>query len=316
MRILLTLTTLLLAGFAQAFPLTIEHKFGTTVIEEQPERVATVDYNGVDNLLALDVQPVAIRYWYGDNERGIWPWAQPHLTGTPEVLKGDLNYEQIAAANPDVILAIWSGITQDDYEKLSKIAPVVAVPEGMGDYAMPWHQQALTVGRVLGKETQAQALVDSIRTQLADIAAKHPQWQGKTVAIANRWQDAVGAYTSNDIRPLLMAELGFKTPQVIDDAIEANEFWVTFSMEDLSPIDTDLLMWVTSSNDFSNIMDIPARPYLNVVSEGREVFLGTDVTGAFSFASLLSLPYAFEQMVPMIETALDGNPDTLADARQ
>lgn len=316
MRKLLAMATFLVAGLTQAFPLTIEHKFGTTVIEEAPERVATVDFNGADNLLALGVQPVVIRYWYGDYPEVVWPWAQDALTTQPEVLKGDLNFEQIAAANPDVILAIWSGITREDYDKLSKIAPVVAVPESTGDYAMSWDEQALTAGRVLGKEAEAQAKVNAIRAQLADIAKAHPGWDGKTIAIANRWQDAVGAYTSNDIRPLLMSELGFVTPKAIDDAIDTNEFWVTFSMEDLSAIDTDLLLWVTSTDDFSNILDVPARPYLNVVKENREVFLGTEVTGAFSFASLLSLSYAFDKMVPMIEAALDGNPDTIADARR
>jgi iron complex transport system substrate-binding protein len=85
--------TVILASFAHTFPLSIEHKFGTTVIEQQPVRVASVDYNGVDNLLALGIQPVAIRYWYGEDEMGVWSWAKPKLTKTPEVLKGDLNYE-------------------------------------------------------------------------------------------------------------------------------------------------------------------------------------------------------------------------------
>jgi iron complex transport system substrate-binding protein len=300
-----------MAGVTFAFPLTIEHKYGTTVIEKKPERVATVDYNGVDNLLALGIQPVAIRYWYGEDELGVWSWAKPKLMSTPALLKGDLNYEQIAATHPDVIIAIWSGITKDDYDKLSKIAPVVAVPEGTGDYSMPWDEQALTVGKVVGKEHEAQNLIDGIRQKLSDIAAAHPQWANKTVAIANRWQDSVGAYTSFDIRPLLMAELGFRTPKAIDAAIDANEFWVTFSMEDLSPIDADILMWVTSTDDFTTILEIPARPFLTVVKQEREIFLGAEVTGAFSFASLLSLDYAFEKMIPMIESALGESSGTV-----
>lgn len=315
-KYLLAALMLASSALAMAFPVTFEHKFGTTVIEAQPERVATVDFNGADNILALGVQPVAIRYWYGDYEEVVWPWAHEALTSQPEILKGDVNFEQIADSNPDVIIAIWSGISQEDYDKLSKIAPVVAVPEGMGDYAMPWDQQALTVGKVLGKEAQAQAQIDAISAQLADYAEAHPQWQGKTLAIANRWNDNVGAYTSNDIRPLLMAQMGFSTPEAINNAIDGNEFWVEFSMENLEPIDADLLMWVTSSNDFSNITSIPSYRFLDAVQDGREVFLGEEITGAFSFASLLSLPHAIDAMVPMIEAALDGNPDTHADARQ
>ena len=37
-----------------------------------------------------------------------------------------LDFEAISDANPDVILAAYSGITQEEYDILSEIAPVVA----------------------------------------------------------------------------------------------------------------------------------------------------------------------------------------------
>lgn len=64
---------------------------------------------------------------------------------TPQVLRGDLNFEQIARSEPDVIIVPWSGIDQDEYKQLSWIVPVV-VPEGTGDYAMPWDGRALLIG--------------------------------------------------------------------------------------------------------------------------------------------------------------------------
>lgn len=315
MRKLIALAAMAVSSLAMAFPVTFEHKFGTTVIEQQPERVGTVDYNGADNILALGFQPVFVRYWYGETDNGLWSWAQDSLTTEPVVIKGDIDFEAVANAKPDVIFAFWSGIDQSTYDKLSQIAPTIAVPAGMGDYAMPWDQQALTVGKALGKAAQAQAGIDSVKAKLAAYADQHPEWQGKTIAIGNRWNDNVGAYTSHDIRPLLMAEMGFTVPAAIDNAIDGNEFWVEFSMEDLSPMDADLLMWVTAANDFSNITEIPSHRFLNAVQEGREVFLGGQVTGAFSFASLLSLDYAIDAMVPMIEAALDGDASTHADAR-
>ena len=129
-------------ALAQDFPLTIDHKFGQTVIEAAPQRVASIDYNGADNLLALGVQPVMVRYWFGDYPRAVWPWAEALLTGTPEILKAELNFEQIAATDPDLIMAVYSGITAEDYAKLSEIAPVVTIPEGVGDYELGWQDQA------------------------------------------------------------------------------------------------------------------------------------------------------------------------------
>lgn len=305
----------LFSGALADYPLTIDHKFGTTLIENRPERVVTLDYNGADNLLALGVQPVAIRYWYGDYPKTVWPWAESLVEGDPEVLKGELNFEQIAATNPDVIIAVWSGISAEDYGRLSLIAPVVAVPEGMGDYAMPWDQQALTVGRVLGQEAEARSRVDQIKQQLSLAAQNNPDWQGKTIAVAAAWEGTVGAYTSQDIRPLLLGELGFVTPEEIDNRIEGNDFWVTFSLEDLRPLDTDVLVWISADGQYDWIQSLVARPFLDVVKEGREVFLGVEMTGAFSHATLLSLPYAIERLVPALEAALDGDPNTHADDR-
>ena len=303
---------------AQEFPLLIAHKFGTSVIPERPERVASLDYaGGADDLLALGVQPVTIRYWYGDYPRAVWPWADPLLEGEPAILKGDVNFEQIAEADPDVILAIASGITEADYEKLSLIAPVIAVPEGVSDYALPWDQRALLAGRAVGREKEAEERVSAIHQQMAEIAAAHPDWQGKTAVVAYAWGDAgtPGAYTSWDVRAQVLEDLGFVTPDAVDALVaDSHDFYTYLSPEDLSPLDADLLVWVTSDT-WDAVKGLKARPFLGATRDGRDVFVGPELTGAFSFASLLSLPYAIERMVPMIEAALDGDPETHADER-
>ncbi|WP_341213746.1 ABC transporter substrate-binding protein [uncultured Limimaricola sp.] len=317
LRLTTAISTIIgLAGpvFAQDYPVTIEHKFGTTVIEEAPERVASLDYAGADDLLALGVQPVIIRHWYGDYPRSVWPWAEPLLEGTPTILRGQIDFEAIAAAEPEVIVALWSGITAEEYERLSLIAPVVAVPEGVGDYALPWDERALLTGRAVGREAEAEARIAAVEAELQAAAEAHPGWAGKTAAVAYLWGGDLGAYTSNDVRPQLLAELGFETPQAIDDLIVGNEFAVGFSPEDLSPIDTDLLVWLPEEGNRQPILDLPARKFLDVAQEGGEIFLDEELTGAFSHASLLSIPYAVERIVPMIETALDGDPVTSADA--
>lgn len=317
MQKILLASLLLSSSLAFAFPITIEHKFGTTVIEQQPERVASVDYNGADNLLALGVQPVAIRYWYGDYPRAVWPWAEELLSTEPAILKGDLNFEQIAATNPDLIIALWSGIDEQAYQKLSLIAPVVAVPEGVGDYSLPWDQLALTAGKAVGLAQEAEQQVTAIKQQLAEVAAAHPDWQGKTASVAFAWSSGnPGVYNAQDIRPLLLSQMGFRTTDAVDAlADSASAFALQLSAEDLSPIDGDLIIWVSTDPSFASIRELSARPFLKAVKEGREVFTNPLLGSAFSHASLLSLPYAIDRLVPMIQTALDGDPGTHADDR-
>ena len=58
-----------------AFPVTLEHKYGSTTIDAAPERVISVGYSEQDPLLALGVAPIAIRDWFGDQPFGVWPWS-------------------------------------------------------------------------------------------------------------------------------------------------------------------------------------------------------------------------------------------------
>src|SRR5687768_11793811 len=93
------------------FPVTIEHAFGETTIEERPERVVTVGLTDHDAVLALGVVPVGVTDWFGEQPHATWPWAQDELGDAEPEIVGDaatLNYESIAALEPDVILALYA----------------------------------------------------------------------------------------------------------------------------------------------------------------------------------------------------------------
>jgi iron complex transport system substrate-binding protein len=93
----------------EPFPLTVEHQYGSTTISAAPQRVLALGYTEQDFLLAPDVQPIAVRYWYGDETNAIFPWAQDKVVGeNPPVLNmpfGTLNYEAILALKPKRCLA-------------------------------------------------------------------------------------------------------------------------------------------------------------------------------------------------------------------
>lgn len=301
--------TLASPAFAQAFPVTIEHKFGSTTIPAKPTRVVSLGFSGHDDIIALGVVPVAIRWWYGDYPDGVWPWAQEGLKGEhPVQLKGDLNIEQIAALQPDVIIALSSGITEEQYGLLSQIAPTVANPPEYGDYGVPWDVSAHLTGVALGEAEKADAMIATINEQIAGVAAAHPDWAGKSAAVAFYWNDAPGAYRSIDPRAHLLEAFGFKTPEAINAAGAADAFFVSLSAEDLAPLDTDVLIWF---DEFENIDKLKLRTTLRAHQEGREIFSDDLLSGAFSHSTLLSLPYVLEHLVPLIELAVDGDPATV-----
>lgn len=66
-------------GTDAAFPVTINHKFGTTEIPEEPERVLSLRLQRPGSHPGPRRHPVAVRYWYGDQPDATWPWAQDEL---------------------------------------------------------------------------------------------------------------------------------------------------------------------------------------------------------------------------------------------
>lgn len=303
-------------AFAQEFPQVFEHKFGTTTLEAKPERIVTLSYSGIDHYLALGVIPVGVREWYGDYPNGAWPWAQDAL-GDASIIQipEEYTYEQIAALEPDVIEGLTAGMTAAQYAELSKIAPVVATEEQYGDFGTPWFVQTQTMGRIAGKAAEAKVLVEGINGRFADIVAAHPQWQGMTASVA--FADVKpGAFRSDDIRPMTLSQLGFVTPQAIDDAESEYGFYTEFSPEDLSLIDTDLLVWVSGDDDTARIKALTMRNRLKAHLEGREIVADKMLAGAFSYASPLSLGYLLDRMVPEIELAVDGDPATVVPSAE
>ena len=303
------------AGVA-AFPVTIEHKYGETVIDEAPERVVSVGFTDQDFLLALDVVPVGIRDWYGDQPYAVWPWAQDELgDAEPEVLSADeLNFEAVAALQPDLIVGVSSGMTADEYETLSAIAPTLAQSDEYVDYGVPWQAATRAIGQAVGKADRAEALVEEIEGRFADVRAEHPEFEGASGIVAFVMDaNEVGGYSDQDTRSRLLTDLGFEIPQEIID-LAGDSFYASFSGENIERLDADLVVWVAGNDEvLAQIRSSPLREALKAVTEGREVFLDVEIGGAAGFSSPLSLPYLLDDLVPRFAAAVDGDPATPAE---
>ena len=296
-----------------AFPVTIEHKYGETTIAAEPQRVVSVGFGEHDGLLALGVIPIAVRDWYGDQPDATWPWAQDELGDAhPVVLASDEeNFEQIAALEPDLIVGISSGMTQEQYDILSAIAPTVAQPGEYIDYGTPWDVALEITGRAVGRSAEAAQVIADTKQLFADAIAEHPEFAGATAAVTFFFEAQPGAYGSQDIRSRTLTDLGFTVPSEID-ALAGDAFFVSVSAEDLSVIDTDVVVWIGLGDDTTAaVRDLPTRPSTRMVQEGRELVADDLLSGAFSHASPLSLEYVIERLVPELALAVDGDPATV-----
>lgn len=303
---------------AGAFPVTIKHKYGETTIDGPTEKIVTVGLTDHDALLALGITPVATTEWFGKKPGAIWPWATDAFKASgedePEVL-GDsskVNFEGIASHRPDLILALYSGITKADYERLATIASTVAQPKDYVDYGIPWEELTRTVGSAVGKADEADELVKGVEAKFAEARSSHPEFSGASAVVATPYE-GIFVYGPEDPRGRLLTALGFELPPNLAEVTGA-EFGGDLSEEHVDLLDVDAIIWLDAkeADDYGG----PLYQSLPVHTEGREVHLSSfneTLGAATSFVSALSLPYLLDGLVPKLAAALDGDPATATE---
>lgn len=208
----------------QAAALTIKHDEGTATVKKNPQRVVAMDEEALGWLAALGVQNRVVgigstyfepqdiqggkikanvlrQGFYGrvglSNPAYIGSWTAPNL-------------EVMTALKPDLIVRLtWDG--NQNYDKLSRIAPTVGYQEGGPGF---WQKGLRDLAKVFGKQVEAEKVIK----QVADVnranakkllAAGTFRKYDKVVVVApfaggNNW-----VYTGVRLIPDLRA-LGFK----------------------------------------------------------------------------------------------------------
>jgi iron complex transport system substrate-binding protein len=295
------------APAAGRFPVTVEHRYGSTEITAAPQRVVALGYTDPDALLAVGVAPVGIVNWFNvppANNR--WTWEEAAYGGAvPEVVgeRDEYNLEKIAALQPDLIVAAYSGMTQEQYDRLSQIAKVVAQPTGVEPFAAPWQTLTLQVTRAVGQEEEGRRLVADVERRIADAKAAHPEWSNQTAVAAAYSAGQYFAFTSGDPKTDLLVQLGFTVPAELD-RMGANSGFAQVSAERVDLLNVDKLVWVLSTaGDEAELRARPEYANLPVAQQGRATVLLTEersrqIAAAFSYNSVMSIPYVLDQLVP------------------
>ena len=216
----------------------------------------------------------------------MWPWAADLLGDAgPEVLNTSdgLEFERIAALEPDLIVGTNAGLTEKDHELLSAIAPTVTSAEGSTQYFSPWQDQTLQIARALGREADGQALVDRSRRRT-------PRGQPPTgVGRADRDLLAGGPYDGqlyvypDGLEHRLPDRARFDlTPGLEEYAPDAGS-QAQISGENVHLLEADVVVWATESEDqFEELQDFATVSSLPAVREGRSVYTAETLAGAIT----------------------------------
>ncbi|MER7351850.1 iron-siderophore ABC transporter substrate-binding protein [Nonomuraea dietziae] len=303
------------AATGGAFPVTVEHAFGSTQITKAPQRVVSVGYTDDQAILAFGIKPVGMVDQY-PNPPGKtpdintqWPWVKDKWgDARPEVImsNGDAgpNYEKIAALRPDLIIAVYSEIDQAAYDRLSKIAPTVGRTKGEKEpFSAPWQDNAVHIAKALGKADEGAKLVQGIQDKLDAARKAHPEFASQTAVALSWYKDAVAPFTTTDVRGRLLTGLGFKGATEIDK-IADGKFYTVLSPERIDLIDVDRIFVINDQADQDALKKFALFDNLPAVKNGKVSYLldseGPAIGAALSQGTLLSLPYAIDELVKSV----------------
>ncbi|MCI2264120.1 iron-siderophore ABC transporter substrate-binding protein [Sediminivirga luteola] len=294
-------------GQDEAFA-TVETEFGEVVIEERPERVVALGWGDAEIALQLGVEPVGAADWigFGEDVDGIGPWVEHTYSESPEILGTmELDYEAVAALEPDLILDVNSSGEQERYERLAAIADTVGVGPGGANYLTTGEEQVRMIGTALGQAERAEEILQEQEEAFAEAAGQHPEWQDLTVSVVTRTSEGWGAYTQ-DGRVEFMQELGFTLNPEIEALGADGEWSVSLSDEQLSTVDADLIVAFPIFIGEEEITEDPSWNAIPAVAEGRALVITGELSQAFSLGTPEARGYALDQLVPLIEDSLAG----------
>jgi iron complex transport system substrate-binding protein len=305
------------SGSGDFSPITIEHALGTTTIESKPERVATVAWANHEVPLALGVVPVGMAAAnFGDDDGdGLLPWVSERL----EELDADvpvlfdetdgIDFEAVADTEPDVILAGYSGLTQEDYDTLSEIAPVVAYPEA--PWATSWRDMITTNAAGMGMAEEGEELVADLEAEIADTVGAHPQLAGKSAMFLTHVDTTdlseVSYYTPFDTRAAFFEDLGLSTPASVQDAsTEDDQFSGTISAEQIDTLDDVELIVTYGDQELVDALNAdPLLSKMPAVRNGAIVLLPDTPLGTAANPTPLAISWVLEDYVGMLAEAAD-----------
>ena len=274
------------------FPVTVDHAFGETTIAAEPQNIVALTSKEAETLLALDITPVGVASSYG-TDSGVGSWADELLgDNEPTVWQGwdiDVSLEGIAALEPDLILNVFSDGDEQRYDELSKIAPTLALPEDTDPYSATMEETTSMIAQAVGQQEAGEALLSDLNAHISDLAAQHPEFEGKTAVNLDMNDENVIEYGANYFLNTILYDLGFepteKSLEVAEEEVAEGYQRHQVSPELLSEHDADIVLTYTWDRPLDEVItEVPGLSRLDSVANDNMIVLDNL---AFSTASVV-----------------------------
>jgi iron complex transport system substrate-binding protein len=263
---------------ADAGTITYASETGDIEVPASPKRIIAL--TNAPNILSLEGAVVGVDEWTKKN-----PLFEGKLTDVETVAEDDL--EKIIELEPDLIVA---GSHNKNLEKLADIAPTVVYTWGKLDYLA----QQLEIGKLLNKETEAQAWIDDFTARAKAAGEEIKAKIGADATISVFETDAKDFYVfgNNWARgtEILYQAMGLNmTDKVKTDALGPGYY--TLSLETVPDYAGDYIVLSRSSAADNSYMETETWKNIPAVKNGHVIELDTE---SVTYSDPISLEYMLD----------------------
>ncbi|ANY66775.1 ABC transporter substrate-binding protein [Paenibacillus sp. BIHB 4019] len=271
------------AGSEAAFPRTIKHVKGETVIDAKPKKVAITYFPYADQLFAIGEQDV-VSGVVGYKSLKAFPAYESFLQGDAVADLGDqVDLEKLMALEPDVIIA--SDGDEQTYEQLAKIGKTVVIAQTEN-----WQDTIVKIAEVIGEEGKAQQYIDSYNAKLNEVAAmaENTGVQGKQAIFMMMWSKGFYYFGGIRLSPYYDG-IGFSKFKNMQD-------WGEINLEGVSEIDPD---YIFVAEDYTGTAELTMKDLeenavwnsLKAVKDGHVYVVNTEIVGPLAMGQSNGLDF-------------------------
>lgn len=274
------------SGGASGDTVTVDTVYGEVTVPAEPERVAAISYDTPWQVMSLDI-PVIAAIDYTQWIDGYTADQQAYIADAAKVGSyGEVNFEALAGAAPDVIVGDAYEVDEATFERLSEIAPTVIVG---GDERGDWKTITEDLATALGahdtwEEAKAsyEARRDAVKEEYADVIA------------ANTWAnfslgDEAGQFSiqlpTGATGNLIVNEMGLTYGEGIPLDDEGGFGYASFPLERIGEILSGVTVGLTFENPdgsmipaIKDVIDSSLFQQLDIAKSGRVYGMVTNVT--------------------------------------
>ncbi|MFK4435583.1 iron complex transport system substrate-binding protein [Paenibacillus sp. RC73] len=257
---------------------TVSTVMGDVEVPANPQRVVVNWYIG--DVFTVGLTPAAVSGW----SQKTMPFFDK-LNGVPNIEKWES--EEIMKYDPDLI------ITYDtkDYDKLSKIAPVLVMPENK----MTALERGKFLGQATGHEAEADKAIATFESKLNDAKEKLKSdiFKDKTFSIFEDWgSDSYGVYYETGSRggTLLYDYIGLHKPKKLEKLVkDSGESRGSLSYEVAAEYFGDYVLWFKQEGKESQFAKTKIWSSIPAVKNGNIIEIPADYAGLFYYSDVLSM---------------------------